>query len=620
MIFKGFTKKKQHELPARPFAIDTKQLTAYSAERLKDYVLKYERYTDKIKEEYQRLKEEYGATSERMQQLELNNKELSDINEELNGKVAHVEFKESFFDAFRRSIKSMLHDLGLSSCDGISANMNELKKAVGVLRKESDRVKRQTADDESNGFIPEDSQINNKSGLTVVGGGNDTGGLANLNTNESVYYTDNLTAALQHDPRKLLDILEALNTELGTKMKVLSRATEGLENDFDRLIKSIEGLYLKIAHRAESNLCEKYNLDDLLLVSKDKLNVTLTTIAQLKRDMTKKSSELKTAAKSNAKLLKENTSLATKNAELEENVANLRRSLNDISVSTSISESQMPEHMRLLKLLQEENYKLNMSIQDLSTRANERDASIDQLKERNEQLEAELAESDNNRISALRQERMKLDRAKRELETLDSKCKGYEQMLRSENEKYENLYKKYKDLNQDNYRNLKQLESLKKASQSLETKNGGQFNSTDTCRAAITTKSAVQRKSLQANMPDGLQRGNMRSDERERYIHEIEDLKFRAIVAETYLATERNVFDQLLADKNAELASVKEVSLLAAQRAERTSRLPHQHEQECERGNLQAALDHRGHKQPEQARGVHSAHRSVQHYRQLLQS
>lgn len=560
MLFKNLTKKKQLELPTKSFTIDVKKLDSYSFDKLKDFIQKYERYIEKLSEEFYKLKESNDKLAEQNSQLEAQNKDLSDANVDLQNVLSLSEFKDSFFGMFRRTLRSLLVELGLPNNEEMTHSFGQFRDTMDSLHKESEVIKKRLSSEK---FAKPDAQKELETNNEVVHNNlkgdrtcQDDDLTLQLNNNQNL-----VPNCLLSESKSFVKALDSLNDELNQKTKVIARASEGLENDIQRLMSSIEHMFVKLATPSESNILEKQRFEDLLLISKEKLSTTTKAIALLKKDLTKKTSELKTAEKSIAKLSKENSVLQANNSELDGNVQSLKKYLGSFAQSKNATDVDMPHHMELLKILQDENYKLNIALRDLKKPEVADGVDIQMLLEEKKKLEDKLADIDNKHIGALRQERLKLDNIKRDIEAYEEKCRDYELMMKAENTKYENLYKKYKELNQENYKNLKTMESLKRTNQMLEnTGNGSQHNSSIS-NNGTTYKSAINMYHFNTELPRSPVKLKRRAEETERLLEEQEEMKIRVITAEVHLATERNIFSQILLEKNEEVKSLKEVML-----------------------------------------------------------
>lgn len=567
MFIKSFTKKKQNELSARNFTIDLKRLDTYSFEKLKDYVQKYERYTERMTEDYRLLKEDFETLAEENEQLEAYITDICDVNIDLNNDLMLSEFKDNFIEVFRMSLKSILNEAGLRDFGEIANGFGEFKLNLESLLAESDKIRKRVMTEEKEGLgskKDEASKLSESNGQGVKGEEDTVEG---FKPSETTTTSDKTTHNAVTGHRSLLKDLETLNTELNSKMKIINRCVEGLEGDYEQLLNSVEGLYMKLATESESGMLERYKLNDIMLISGEKMKASTKAWAVVKKDLTKKTSEIKILEKNNQKLSKDNCDFKTKISELEENIANLKRNLDSISDLKNVNESEMSGHVELLRILQEENYKTNATVHELRAKNLDQEKFIFTLRDDKKKLEDKLADIDTKHISALRQERLKLEHLKRDLEALEEKCRDYNMMLKAENAKYETLYKKYKELNHENYKNLKNIDAMKKVTTSFE-ETTDKYHRNNTSTISTVNRSMNERVVANTEFNTKTSKKFVKKDEEiEQYKQEIEDLKLKVVTADVHMATERNIFSQLLKEKEVEIEVLTDVNLSADQRA-----------------------------------------------------
>lgn len=565
MIFKNFTKRKQGELSSKNFTIDLKRLDTYSFDKLKDYIHKYDRYSERISEDYRILKEDYDQMIDETQQLEEHNKDMCDVNIDLNNNLMTLEFKDNFIETFKLSLTRILADTGLRDFKAISKDCEELGKAVEFLLKEGTRIVDNISSVETSLKDTANRDIGNSSETDTDTLTNGEQPVVETQLADKNTLSDNKLQDSIEQIRKYIADIEMFDTELSEKMKVINRCVEGLEGDYEQMIESIENLYLRLSSASDPQLLEKYKLDDIIMISKEKLNSTTKAMSQLKKDLAKRNSEYKILEKAHSKFSKENAALKIKNDELEENIANLKKNLDSISELKNVNDSEISSHMELLKILQEENYKVNVTLQEYRTKNLEQDKSIFALKDEKKKLEDKLNDIETKNISTLRQERLKYEHLKRDLEVLEEKCRDYEMMLKAENAKYETLYKKYKELNHENYQNLKNLDNFKKVTNSFDDNDKPNRNKTNTSTNSTVNKSLNERMVTVPESSKPLKKFVKKDEEIVQYKEEIEDLKLKVVTSEVHLATERNIFSQVIEEKNTEIESLQEVSLEGTQ-------------------------------------------------------
>lgn len=520
------------------FNIDLNRLDSYSFERLKDYILKYERYTKQLKQSVTTVSGENAQLKDDFMQLEEHNKDICDVNIDLNNNLMQNEYKRSFLELFEISIKRFIGEMGLRSPELIDEDFASLKEGIKEMKKEIEK---------NLDYIKNDGLFK---GTMKNDGIDKTENVNTDNLKEKVFKTE--------ISEKLADSFKALNSNMNNTSKILSRSIDALKNDYEDLQYSLQEVFYKLAEDHETNSLNKYSLNDLLLISKTKLNSTCNALSHLKKDITKKNSENKVLSKRNESLVSDLSQLQTKNSELTQKLEKFKKNLEIISERKKIGESEITSHIELVKILQEENRKTNLDLQDARAKNLENEKNVFMLRTDKKNLEDRLNDIENKNISLLRQERLKLEQTKRDLELYEDKCRDFEVMLKAENNKYEDLYKKYKELSEDKKVKTKNLDMLKKITNSMDMKDKSMNKSkNNTSISSKLNNSHTLKKSFNG---ESSKKFIINNEEMDDIKYQLEESNLKVILGDVQLATERKIFAQLITDKDIEITKLNEVS------------------------------------------------------------
>ena len=449
-------------------------------------------------------------------ELHEHNEDVIQVNLELGESMLMEEHRRTFLEIFETAIQRILSGCGLRNFQGIEEDFIGFKDNIAHLKEDLKNA---------------DKYLKEK-----------------LFDKEEIGAED-----------RLATLIDNLNSNMAKKLKVISRCVGGLENDYENLLHQIQEMFYKLVSSDEPGLLEKYSLNDLLLISKNKLASSCNSVTIMRKDITKLGSNNKVLTKKNEKLIKEVDQLRTRKKELEESVEQFKKSLETVSADKSMNEHEISSHIQLVKVLQEENRTVNLKMKEIEGLKDELELTVERLKNDKKKLEDCINEMDSNNICALRQERLKLEQAKRDLGYSEDKNKDLEIMLKAENAKYESLYKKYLEIQRKSQSQVNGLSTLKRITSSFDTKDrslnksGNNDSNNSRHNASLNHK-----KSLPSEFALGAKK-TASNEEVETLKSTVEDLNLKVITTEVQLATERNVFAQLIAEQENEKKMLNEV-------------------------------------------------------------
>ena len=519
--FKSLVKKKDNASIDKPFTIDLKRLDSYSFDKLKDYITKYERFVEKMVAEILKLRSENGQLLEDCQQLEEHLKDICDVNIDLNNNLMEAEVRKDFAEILQISLVQVIEQLGSSKFLSIATTTEGLHVAITGLTAAINAFQQKMMADQSG--------------------------------------EEEIKAQME----RVTEQIENFIIDMSQKFKILNQGMETVEGSYDSLLKDFQKLYYSLSEHDEQNILEKFMLNDLVICSKKKLSSNGKVMATIKKDLTVLKSEHGLLLKKVEKLDREASSFKNRNQELEFKTAELKQSLDAISQIKNVNESEISGHLETLKILQQENYSLNMALQELRAKNLENDKQVLTLKKERQVLNDRLNDIDTRNISALRQERLKLEQSKRDCEQLEQKLRDSETMLRSENIKYENLFKKYRDLKEAHKKSLENNDALRKVAKSFDGKssvenNGKPANNKTADISSPHDESDNMKVTKITDYGSSKQRSTVNY---EQMANEIEDLKLTVVTSEIRIATERRVFDEMMQQKDEEIQVLVSVNL-----------------------------------------------------------
>ncbi len=519
--FKNLVKKKDSASIDKPFTIDLKRLDSYSFERLKDYIMKYERFAEKLVAEIIKIRSENGQLLDDCQQLEEHLKDICDVNIDLNNNLMEADVRKDFAEILQISLLQVIEQLGGPKITSLAISTENLHTAISDVTASVNSFQQQLLS----------NQVEN----------------------------DDFKAHTQ----RVIEQIENFIIDLGQKFKIANQGIETVEGSYDSLLKDFQKLYYSLSEHDEQNILEKFMLNDLVICSKKKLSSNGKVMATIKKDLTVLKSEHGLLLKKVEKLDKEASGLRNRNQELEFKSAELKQSLDAISQIKNVNESEISGHLETLKILQQENYSLNMTLQELRSKNLENDKQILTLKKEKQMLNDKLNDIDTRNISALRQERLKLEQSKRDCEQLEQKLKDCETMLRSENIKYEGLFKKYRDLKEAHKKSLENNDALRKVAKSFDGKSTAETQSKVPNNKNSEMSSHNESENMKTTKTTEYGSTKQRSTVNyEQMANEIEDLKLAVVTSEIRIATERRIFDEMTQQKNEEIQNLVSVRSL----------------------------------------------------------
>jgi hypothetical protein len=515
---KSLVKKNDVATMEKPFVIDLKRLDSYSFDKLKEFIIKYEKFNEKNVAEVLKVRRENAQLSDDIEQLDDQMKDICNVNIDLNNQLMENDNKIQFSELLQISLLKAVETLGCQQFVSLTSATQDLHNAINDFT------------------LTINTQRNN-----IIGQNESSGDLKEKIDQFTLHF-------------------ENLVIDLGQKFTVISSGSETIQGYYTKLIQDIKGLYYNLAEHDEENILEKFMMNDLVICSKKKLSSNGRAIAGIKKDLTVLKSEHTAVLKNLEKHQKENFLLKNRNQELEYKSSELKQSLDSIVQVRNVNDNEISSHLETLKILQQENYSLNMALQESRSRTLENDKILLNLRKEKQQLNERLSDSDSRNISALRQERLKLDQSKRDCEQLEQKLKDTETMLKSENLKYESLYKKYKDLKEVHKKTLENNDALRKVAKSFDGNQGektlkvGAVNKNSELLSSLNESENTKTKTT--DYGNSRQRGNINY---EQLANEIEDLKLTVVTSEVRIATERRVFDELTREKSEALEESKMV-------------------------------------------------------------
>ena len=504
---KRLYKKKNLKLPKREFEYNKKDLSLLSLSQLKDLIGKYDKYTNSLNQHYEVFEKDYFLLIEDYNQLQDSYDEVCTQNKELNEQISKDKFYDSFYKAFKESMGLLLQEMGLADLTTLSDQYGKVIAEISSIEEE----------------LLKDSKSNSKTNDSNDGG-----------TNCKDYHKD-------------------ISTKISHNTKMVCNAIESLQMDYSSLINSIEGIFYRSVTKNEQNLLKKLKLEDLLLISKTKLNETVNVSAFLKKENARLINESKVLVKTKEKLLKENGDMLIQIEQVDDNSVTLQRNYDTLKEKNDINERELSGHMDLIKMLQQENRKLHEDKDKSNTFKTENEGLLAKLETIQKEHEATLSANNVMHISALRQERLKLDSTKEELEIMKAKYVKCDEMLKEANKKYEELFTKHKE-----------LDIQSKKIDPLELDSPIKFKSRTKSQVFQLQKQPVQPWTARNGIsmtPKFVQsacKKNNTITQTAFFTEQEEDMKLKLIVCEHQLATERQSFQDLIIGKNEKIERLEQ--------------------------------------------------------------
>ena len=532
---KKLKKKKQIVLLKRNFDYDASSINLYSLDKLKDLIYKYDTMTNKNESLFEEFTKNYFTLLEELETAEEKSKELENEIQGLQGQLMKDSFVDEFFSQFKERIGLVLSDSGLDKLKGISESFDSVNKGITELQ---DKL----------------STVNNKEPDTDK---------------------DKENMLADGDKANTTDIYTKLSQEIANNQKSIVEELDKIKGVSNVIQNKLEGIFYKTAAKHEFNMMKKYKLDDLLLISKTKLNTSVKAVSAVKKENSKLVSENKAIMKSREKLQSENAELIIEFNKIDEKLRESEFKLQEGIKRNETIETEQEGHMNLIRLLQNDNYRMSKELQEKTLIKDTNEKDIARLKEEMDILQNKLNETmtkhetdlkaeadkfkesltknDEKHIHDLRIEKLKLEQTKRDLNALEEKQRKYECILKAENIKYEQLYRKFKHLKNSSKKNSEML--TKSISPVKTNRSNTRSQSFINLQLNEISSHRPTKKShfLNLTRKDGMERSSP-------IYEQLEELQLEKIGLEVQLAAERNVFQLILDDKDRMVAELRDVS------------------------------------------------------------
>lgn len=514
MFNQNFKKRTLESLHNLPFKIEIQNLQKYTTQNLKEYIYKFYHHSKTLNFQITEKKTKIKKLEAQITALKDSKLEISTKNLEINTLLEKNLIKLDFSELFEKSLIKVFEKIGISDPRFISG-CDQIKVILANFEKKIDNVEKFVIDLEKAKIQNED-----KIDFILLGKYND----------------------------KIKEFIGFMNVEVENQKNDVMNGFKYLFQNYQNFVKSVQYLFYNITQQ-KSDLIENYKFEDLILITMRKFNGLIDKTSKMKNENLLKSSEIKILEKKIKNLIKNNDLIENEKIELEKEIFEFERKYEDLLKKRNISENEKTGHLEILKLLQNENYKLNLS---LKSEKDERQKEFEinkNLEEENKTQKKKLKEIDTKYLSQLRQAQLKLNQSLQDKNNLEEKIIDLNIMLQQENAKYENLYKKFHDFKKDNQKKGESFNILKKLTNSFE----------NTVSRTPRDKSPF---SLSGNSGNAKKK-NLNNSEKKKMIEELEnkleDLKLKILTNEIYLSTERKIFDQLTQAKNQKLKKEEKV-------------------------------------------------------------
>lgn len=540
-VNKAVPKRKECSNLDNRFGNDLKSLENISLEKTKELLLEVEKYARKIESEFTKIKAENKMIISDCRMFEEQQKLLAESNAELHQKLIAAEIISDVSEVLQISFMNAVEKMGGKSFINFTKEVEKLRGAVlefcDILQK-------------------------NKEPLM---------GLSD-----------------QPETQQISELLEKTTVDLNHKFKVINLNVGELDSSLELLMKDFRNLYLTLSQPDEPKILERFLLNDLLICSKKKLSSNTRLFSNLKKDLAVQKAEYVALTRRTESAENENYVLKTQLQELETKCRELQQGLNSVSQLKTNNETEINGHMEALQALQHEQFRLNTHNQELKSKVLDLSTAVDSLNLDKKVLNEKIGEINSQYISAQRQDRLKLSQSKNDIQQLEEKVANTEKMLNSENQKYENLFSKYRDLKEAHVKHIQSRDDeLKKLTKSFDgkTNDESQINERRGKDASNSLNQSGFKTPKNTQELIGFGKGRKKDEQLELLLEELEDLKFQVLTSQFQLATERRILDEWVTQNDAEKMELHFVFLVDHFNPTTENRSADQIFQKCPHGN-----------------------------------
>ena len=464
---------------------------------------------DLQKKNYEKKKEIKNMTNE-IFEFEKSNNRFQKINENLEKRLLESNINEDLKKVMKKSLENIFKFMGWKNLKEISFKTNNLSITIDELVDEMNKITNNVKKFSN----VEISKLNNQ----------------NSNLVESVDSDNKFKKILDSKCLKnfycdVEKIVDKIKIELKRKFKIINRDVCVIDNNYQSLFHDLKTFYLNFSEKRKNSNLEI--LQNMILVSKNDYSDMIKNSVFLKKNINKLNSKNSGLTKLNEKFSNNIENLENKIFYMKKNIEKLKKNNRNVE-NRDNNKKEIEGHLGILKLLQEENYKLNINTKKILDENMNLKKKHKILKKSNEELKGKLKDMDIKNIGALRQERLKLNQSKKNIENFKEKNKKFENLLIEENNHVEKLFKKIKTKEEEDLQKdkiiLKLQNNLRKALQ--------EEKSVNSIKSKLTIKSEKDKKD------------HIFSKEK------IENLNLDIVSLEIRLSAERNAFDQILFNLN----------------------------------------------------------------------
>ena len=540
-VNKAVPKRKEWSNLANRFGNDLKSLENISLEKTKELLLEVEKYNRKLESEFTKIKAENKMIISDCRMFEEQQKLLAESNAELHQKLIASEVISDVSEVLQISFMNAVEKMGGKSFINFTKEVEKLRAGVlefcDILQKNKDPLM-------SLSDRPETQQIS--------------------------------------------ELLEKTTVDLNHKFKVINLNMGELDSSLELLMKDFRNMYLTLSQPDEPKILERFLLNDLLICSKKKLSSNTRLFSNLKKDLIVQKAEYVALTRRTESAENENYVLKTQLHDLETSCRELQQGLNSVSQLKTNNETEINGHMEALQALQHEQFRLNTHNQELKSKVLDLTTAVDSLILDKKVLNEKIGEINSQYISAQRQDRLKLSQSKNDIQQLEEKVANTEKMLNSENQKYENLFSKYRDLKEAHVKHIQSRDDeIKKLTKSFDGKTNDESQTNE--RRGKDTSNSLNQSGLKTpkNTQEliGFWKGRKKDEQLELILEELEDLKFQVLTSQFQLATERRILDEWVTQNDAEKMELYFVFLIDHFKPTTENRSPDKIFQKCLHGN-----------------------------------
>ena len=509
-ILKKLTKSKTLKLPSQGFKFEPEEVNKLNTERLKELLLKYNTYVSKLKTSFESFNSTHNELLEEHEFLKQTNKDLILKNTDLFKTIELTEYQEDFISVFKKSVTEVFSDLGVVNYTQLEDNHQKIKEELIKFEKSIAAVALDS-------FEGRDDHFKSFQAST-----------------------------------------ENLRNQISVKTKVIGSFINIIKNDYNCLLNALQDMYFKLSNQKDLNSLKKYLISDLQIISKAKLESNSKTLAQVKKENSRLNTEYKLVQKTKTRLLTENSELMNEINNLELEIDNMKVKTDSLMKQRNTTDSEMTGHMDLIKMVQTENYDLNMKLIELTKEKKENALKVDSVRNDMAAMRDKYEKDRMQRISLFRTEKVKYEQMKIDCQAKEEKCKKLEKILKTENDRYEKLHIKYMRLQSSSLLApgtvTTKANSFSKANSSLNNSQSRILNKSES--KLFSEKKSKPSLETKKSKPKLLP---VKSTEHLLIKEQLENLKFKLIRADTMITTERNVFSTILNEKEKKISQLEKV-------------------------------------------------------------